>query len=73
MPPLRESVLLAENRTGKLYPLNMRTTFELRKRLEEEASQSGRSLASEVEYRLERSFDQEAVIDALRERLFRRS
>ena len=37
-------------------PLNMRTTRELRERLEREAADSGRSLAQEVEARLERSF-----------------
>lgn len=44
---------------GKRYPLGMRTTKEIRERLESAASESGRSLAQEVEYRLERSFDRE--------------
>jgi hypothetical protein len=41
---------------GKRYPLNMRTTFELRSNLEAAAAASGRSLAQEAEFRLERSF-----------------
>lgn len=42
--------------SGKRHPLNMRTTAELRAKLGWAATQSGRSLAQEVEYRLERSF-----------------
>jgi hypothetical protein len=41
---------------GKRYPLNMRTTRELRDRIEAAAHASGRSLVQEVEYRLEQSF-----------------
>jgi hypothetical protein len=41
---------------GKRIPLNMRTTREIRNRLTTAAIASGRSLAQEVEYRLERSF-----------------
>jgi hypothetical protein len=40
----------------KRYPLNMRTTKSLRQKLEKAAAQSGRSLAQEVESRLEQSF-----------------
>jgi hypothetical protein len=40
---------------GKRYPLNMRTTRELRSALEAAAQASGRSLAQEVEMRLELS------------------
>jgi hypothetical protein len=47
---------------GKRYPLNMRTTRETRERLEAAAAATGRSLAQEVEARLERSFHQEAVL-----------
>jgi hypothetical protein len=51
---------------GKRYPLNMRTTFELRRDLEVAAKASGRSLAQEAEYRLERSFlGQQGVFDAM--------
>ncbi len=50
---------------GKRTPLNMRTTRELRERLEREAADSGRSLVQEVEFRLERSFrDEDALIKA---------
>jgi uncharacterized protein (DUF1778 family) len=47
---------------GKRYPLNMRTTKEMREKLERAAAKSGRSLVGEVEYRLERSFDREEVV-----------
>jgi uncharacterized protein (DUF1778 family) len=47
---------------GKRYPLNMRTTKEMREKLERAARKSGRSLVGEVEYRLERSFDREEVV-----------
>jgi hypothetical protein len=49
-------------REGKRYPLNMRTTKEMREKLERAAAKSGRSLVGEVEYRLERSFDREEVV-----------
>jgi hypothetical protein len=45
---------------GKRHPLNMRTTKETRERLEAAASANGRSLAQEVEVRLERSFAEES-------------
>jgi hypothetical protein len=45
---------------GKRHPLNMRTTRETRDRLEAAAAANGRSLAQEVEARLERSFAEEA-------------
>ena len=41
---------------GKRYPLNMRTTKEVRDLLERAAARSGRSLVQEVEYRIESSF-----------------
>src|SRR5712664_1739430 len=41
---------------GKRHPLNMRTTSALRERLEAAAIANGRSLAQEVELRLEQSF-----------------
>jgi hypothetical protein len=51
---------------GKRFPLNMRTTFDVRRHLEESAKASGRSLAQEAEYRIERSFlDQKLMIEAL--------
>jgi hypothetical protein len=44
---------------GKRFPLNMRTTKEIREKLERAAAQSGRSLVQEVEHRLQKSFDHE--------------
>ena len=44
---------------GKRVPLNMRTTRERRKALENAAASSGRSLVQEVENRLDRSFLEE--------------
>ena len=41
---------------GKRYPRNMRTTKELRMKIEVAAYKSGRSMTQEVEFRLERSF-----------------
>src|SRR6266567_1444577 len=46
---------------GKRYPLNMRTTKELRDKIEQAAAASGRSLVQEVEFRLERSFQQQEI------------
>jgi len=46
----------AKTPEGKRYPLNMRTTRELRDQIEAAAHLSGRSLVQEVEYRLEQSF-----------------
>lgn len=54
---------------GKRYPLNMRTTRELRERIEAAATASGRSLVQEVEYRLERSFWADDVRQTIREEL----
>ena len=48
---------MATRRDIKRHPLNMRTTKALRTRLERAAKKSGRSLAQEVERRLERSLD----------------
>src|SRR5262249_2453012 len=56
MPPKSKRVLL-----GKRYPLNMRTTKELRDKIEWAATVSGRSLVQEVEFRLERSFQEEEI------------
>src|SRR5262249_14589966 len=56
MPPKSKRVL-----PGKRYPLNMRTTKELRDKIEEAAMVSGRSLVQEVEFRLERLFQQEEI------------
>jgi uncharacterized protein (DUF1778 family) len=56
MPKRAKSIANKKVLAGKRYPLNMRTTDEVRRALEEAAKQSGRSLAQEVEARLERSF-----------------
>jgi hypothetical protein len=41
---------------GKRYPLNMRTTAEIRDRLVAAANASGRSFAQEAEFRIEQSY-----------------
>ena len=46
---------------GKRMPLNMRTTREVRAKLELAAADSGRSLVQEVEHRLEQSFEQDRI------------
>jgi len=56
MPPKSKRVL-----PGKRYPLNMRTTKELRDKIDLAARASGRSLVQEVESRLERLFQQEEI------------
>lgn len=42
---------------GRRVPLGMRTTLEMRARVERAAADSGRSLSQEVEFRLMQSFD----------------
>lgn len=49
-------------RVGKRYPLNMRTTFEIRSKLESAAAASGRSLTQEAEYRIDESFRTDEII-----------
>ena len=56
MPPRAKKAVNEGDATGKRYPLNMRTTFETRKRLEAAAIDSGRSLTHEAEVRIEQSF-----------------
>ena len=41
---------------GRRYPLNMRTTKEIRENMEKAAAKSGRSLAGEVEHIIECHF-----------------
>jgi hypothetical protein len=41
---------------AKRHPLSMRTTLDIKRRLERAAATNGRSIAQEVENRLERSF-----------------
>jgi hypothetical protein len=50
---------------GKRYPLGIRTTKALRDALLSASQASGRSLAQEIEFRLERSFEAQAVSDAV--------
>lgn len=51
---------------GKRYAMNMRTTAEVRQQLEAAASSSGRSLAQEIEFRIERSLlEERSMIEAL--------
>jgi hypothetical protein len=47
---------------GKRHPLNIRTTRELREQLGAAANRSGRSLAQEMEIRLEHSFADERLL-----------
>jgi len=62
MPRRAEKTTKKQRATGKLYPLNMRTTFELRRRLEKAAAESGHSLSREVEDRLTQSFAESPVV-----------
>jgi hypothetical protein len=50
---------------GKIVPLSMRTTAEIRRRMERAAEANGRSLASEVEDRLISSFNQDDIREAM--------
>ena len=50
---------------GKRYALGLRTTKELRDLLQQAADSSGRSLAQEIEFRLERSFERERTLAEL--------
>lgn len=59
----------AANRIGRRAPLSLRTTEDLREKLEKAASVSGRSLTAELEHRLERSFTDEATIQRLNDML----
>lgn len=56
MPPRAKTTKKNSGDTGKRHPLNMRTTAELRRRLEDAAKKSGMSLTQEVERRLDHSF-----------------
>jgi hypothetical protein len=69
MPARHEKTPRKQKVGGKLYPLNMRTTYELRRALEAAASTSGRSLAQEVEHRLDRSFLYEDQFAELQSRI----
>jgi hypothetical protein len=62
MPRLASKTRKAGARAGKRYPLNMRTTFDVRQKLEEAAIVSGRSLAQEAEYRIQQTFQNQKVL-----------
>lgn len=49
--------------SGKRYPLNIRTTQEIRRNLENAAEVSGRSLAQEVELRIEHAIRAEEILE----------
>jgi hypothetical protein len=53
---------------GKRYPIGIRTTKALREKLLSTSRASGRSLAQEIEFRLERSFLEEDVVAILEAR-----
>jgi hypothetical protein len=50
---------------GKRHPLNLRTTRELREKIDQMAGISGRSLVQEVEHRLEQSFNRDVMVNML--------
>ncbi|UYO37483.1 hypothetical protein KQX62_12010 [Rhodopseudomonas palustris] len=62
MPPRAKKTRKAASQGGKRYPLNMRTTFEVRQQLENAARNSGRSLTQEAEYRIDRTFQTERLL-----------
>ncbi|UQD96146.1 hypothetical protein [Bradyrhizobium japonicum] len=68
MPP-RAKKTVKTTEGGKRYPLNVRTTFELRQSIEAAAAQSGRSLTQEAEARIESSFQQENAASVLEDQL----
>jgi hypothetical protein len=49
---------------GKRHPVGIRTTEELKAQIEAAALMSGRSVAAEIEHRLERSFRDDGWLDA---------
>src|SRR4051812_46943885 len=55
----RPMAVKTANRIGRRAPLSLRTTDELRSKLEQSASESGRNLTLEVERRLELSYEWE--------------
>ncbi len=62
MPPRNSPKTPPAGEAGKRYPLNLRTTEEVRLAVEAAANRSGRSLAQEVEHRLEQSFRDEIAL-----------
>jgi hypothetical protein len=62
-PPPRRGRPALPAEAGKRYPLGIRTTKALRDALLSASHVSGRSLAQEIEFRLERSFLQANLVD----------
>ena len=50
---------------GERIMLGLRVTADIKRKLEAEASKSGRSLSQEAEIRLQQSFDQERALNYL--------
>jgi len=63
--PRRGRPRLPDDR-GKRYPIALRTTKELKERLGLASDASGRSLAQELEFRLERSFAVQDITEVVR-------
>jgi hypothetical protein len=62
MPPRAKATKSKGAEAGKRYPLNMRTTFEVRRELERAAASTGRSLAQEAEHRIQLTFQNQKVL-----------
>jgi hypothetical protein len=54
---------------GKRYPLGIRTTKALRERILKASRASGRSLAQEIEFRLEQSFERDDFLRVVERRI----
>jgi hypothetical protein len=62
MPPRAKATKSKGAEVGKRYPLNMRTTFEVRRELERAAAATGRSLAQEAEHRIQQTFQNQKIL-----------
>jgi hypothetical protein len=62
VPRLASKTRKSAARAGKRYPLNMRTTFEVRQELERAATATGRSLAQEAEHRIQQTFQNQKIL-----------
>ncbi len=65
--------LRTTNRTSRRAPLNLRTTDELRAKLENSAQAAGRNLTQETELRLERSFELPEIMNEVADRAAERA
>jgi hypothetical protein len=54
-------------KTTEIVTLSLRIREELRKRVEREAKRADRSMNAEIIYRLEQSFEQGDIIEAIKE------